>query len=132
MSAFEQLNERQQKFVLAYVDSGIGYKSAIAAGYSEKTSPQQASELLSNPKIQAAYKEKMDEIDKYLRHQFKKQAEQMYQVIADIANNPEAAERDRLNAAKDLLDRAGHKPKDIQEISGLDGTDLVIKFVDPE
>lgn len=129
---FDDLNERQQKFVLAYIDSGIGYKSAIAAGYSEKTAPQQSSELLSNPKIKAAIKQKMDEIDAYLRHQFKRSAENMFKVIEEIANNPDGNARDRYTAAKDLLDRAGHKATDKQEISGSEGGPVVVRFTDPE
>lgn len=130
--SFDKLNERQQQFVLHYMESGNATYSAKAAGYSERTAHQIGHEQLKKPDVQNAIKEKHDEMDKWLRQQFKRAATDAYKVIKEIADNPEAAERDRLNAAKDLLDRAGHKPKDIQEITGADGADLVIKFVDPE
>lgn len=132
MSAFDELNDRQKKFVLSYIDSGIGYQSAIAAGYSEKGASQQASELLANPKIKSAMQEKYDEIDQYLRHQFKRAAKNAFKVLENISSDPDANNRDKISAAKDLLDRAGHKPTERQEIAGKDGGDLIIKFVDPE
>lgn len=132
MAAFDDLNDRQRKFVLAYIDSGVGYKSAIDAGYSEKGASQQASELLANPKIKAAMKEKQDEIDEWLRGQFKNAAKDAFKVLKMITNDPDANNRDKISAAKDLLDRAGHKPTERQEIAGKDGGDLIVRFVDPE
>lgn len=47
----EKLNPRQEKFVRAYIECGVGSKAAIAAGYSEKCAESQASYLLNDPKV---------------------------------------------------------------------------------
>lgn len=52
LGADETLNAQQEKFCQEYVVDFIGYKAAIRAGYSERTSESQASALLSQPKIQ--------------------------------------------------------------------------------
>ena len=37
-------------------------------------------------------------------------------VLSEIVNNPDSKDADRINAAKDLLDRAGYKEVDVYEI----------------
>lgn len=54
------LNERQRKFVLEYLKSGIATDAAIKAGYSEKNAAPQASKLLANPEVQA-YRREMEQ-----------------------------------------------------------------------
>ena len=56
-NALSPLNERQTAFVIAYLKTGNGTKSAIAAGYSEASAASQASGLLQNPKIKQAITE---------------------------------------------------------------------------
>jgi phage terminase small subunit len=51
------LNDRQRRFVAAYVELGVATRAAIAAGYSEKTAYQQGHMLLKNPEIAAAVDE---------------------------------------------------------------------------
>jgi phage terminase small subunit len=48
----KELNERQKCFCREYVVDFNGYKSAIKAGYSKRTSMEQASRLLRNVKVQ--------------------------------------------------------------------------------
>jgi|SRR5918996_5032557 phage terminase small subunit len=52
-----QLTARQAKFVAEYLIGGNGSDAARKAGYSPKASHVQASQLLANPKIQAAIRE---------------------------------------------------------------------------
>jgi len=55
------LNVKQNRFVDEYLIDLNGKQAAIRAGYSEKTAEVQASRLLSNAKVEAAIKLKMDE-----------------------------------------------------------------------
>lgn len=50
-SADTPLTPRQQKFVNAYCEHGVGTKAAIDAGFAEKSAAVTASQLLTNPKI---------------------------------------------------------------------------------
>jgi phage terminase small subunit len=50
----EQLNAKQAAFVLAYLKTGNGKRSAITAGYSPRSAESIASDLLRNPKVAAA------------------------------------------------------------------------------
>lgn len=50
----DDLNIQQRKFVIAYLKTGNGKQSAIAAGYSKKTADVQASRLLANAKVKQA------------------------------------------------------------------------------
>jgi phage terminase small subunit len=52
-SAKHQAGDRYQRFADEYVKDLNGPVAAIAAGYSERTAPQQASRLLANPKVKA-------------------------------------------------------------------------------
>lgn len=53
----QELNPMQRKFVEEFVITGHGTKSAIAAGYSERSASAQSSALLKNPKILEYLKE---------------------------------------------------------------------------
>lgn len=55
------VNERQRKFVERFMATGNATKSAIAAGYSEKTARVQGSQLLTNPAIQQAIKKRTEQ-----------------------------------------------------------------------
>lgn len=46
------LNDKQEMFCREYITDFNGTKAAIRAGYSEKSAAEQASELLTKPKIQ--------------------------------------------------------------------------------
>lgn len=126
------LTEKQIKFIEEYMKCGNGTESAIKAGYSEQTAYSQASRLLSNVKVQDELKARRSQIEQELRQQFVSDALTARKVMINILNDKEASDRDKLTAAKDLLDRAGFKPTDKTEISGKDGSALEIVFVDPK
>ena len=92
--------DKQDLFIQEYVRSGNATKSAIYAGYSEKTAKAQGHQLknkLSNQIQDATYKALQDKIPQALKW------------VTDLAENAES-ESVRLGAVKDILDRAGMKP----------------------
>lgn len=91
-------------------------EAAKAAGYSIKSAHVQAYQLLKNPIVLRYLKEKEEAIDKELRQEFLFDAIEARRIMLNIMKDEEAANRDRLSAAKDFLDRAGFKPTDKQEI----------------
>jgi phage terminase small subunit len=58
-SAFAALNPRQRMFVLEYAATANGTRSAIKAGYSERSAPSIASTMLRNDNVQSALREKL-------------------------------------------------------------------------
>lgn len=91
-------------------------QAAIDAGYSKKTAHVQASQLLKNPLVLEYLEKREKQLDKELRREFFFDAIDARRVLSDIINNPESKDTDRINAAKDLLDRAGYKAVDVHEI----------------
>ena len=58
----KKLTPKQQRFVEEYCVDFNGTQAAIRAGYSKNTATEQASRLLRNVNIQAAIKERLDEL----------------------------------------------------------------------
>ena len=75
------LTERQMLFVRAYKKCGNATQSAIAAGYSKKTSNEQGSRLLANVSVQAA----LQQVEEKLQHKFDITLERIVQELAAIA-----------------------------------------------
>ena len=59
--AFERLNLRQQRFVLAYVSDPNATKAALTAGYAKTSAHSQAHDLLKKPDIVTAIREQKSE-----------------------------------------------------------------------
>jgi phage terminase small subunit len=90
----------QDKFIEHYVLTGNATKSAIHAGYSEKTAKVKGSQLkaqFSNEIREATQKLLQDKIPAGLRW------------LSELAESAES-ESVRLGAIRDLLDRGGLKP----------------------
>jgi len=94
--------EKQQKFVEFYVMTGNAKKSAIMAGYSAATAE------VNGPKLR---KQLSAEIDQETRIAIAHHAATSVKNLVDLANNAES-ETVKLQANKDILDRAGYKPTD--------------------
>lgn len=94
--------EKQQKFVEFYVMTGNAKKSAIMAGYSAATAE------VNGPKLR---KQLSAEIDQETRTAIAHHAATSVKNLVDLANSAES-ETVRLQANKDILDRAGYKPTD--------------------
>ena len=86
------------------------------AGYSPKSASSQAYQLLQNPIVLEYLEKREKQLEKELKREFFFDAIDARQVLSDIINNPESKDADRINAAKDLLDRAGYKAVDVHEI----------------
>jgi phage terminase small subunit len=117
------LTTKQNKFVEYYCQGYTGVESAKLAGYDSddyNTLHAIASENLRKPTIVAAIKDNR----KDLRYRFQEEAGNAIRVILEIMNNSKVSGRTRLDAAKDLLDRAGYKPSDKIELSGVDGNPI--------
>ncbi|WP_339188362.1 terminase small subunit [Paenibacillus sp. FSL R5-0490] len=100
-------------FVTEYIkNGGNGTAAAIAAGYSEKSAYSQASRLLKSVEVQQYLNNTQQSINKDLRLMFAEDAVKAYKVLLEIMQSPNAVDKDRLVAARDLLDRAGYKPVD--------------------
>ncbi len=104
------MTDKQDLFIQEYVRSGNATKSAIYAGYSEKTAKAQGHQLknkLSEQIQDATYKALQDKIPQALKW------------VTDLAENAES-ESVRLGAVKDILDRAGMKPVEKIETTTID------------
>lgn len=107
------LRPQMMIFVTEYLKNGNNAtQAAIAAGYSEKTAASQGSRLLKSVEIQQYLNKTEQNLNKDLRMMFAEDAVKAYGVMLDIMNDPLTPPKDRLVAARDLLDRAGYKPVD--------------------
>ena len=93
-------------------------RAAINAGYSEKSASSQAYQLLQNPIVLQYLKKREDEIRQRLQEEFFFDAVEARNVLYSIMKNNGAKDSDRINAAKDFLDRAGFKSTDKLEVNG--------------
>jgi phage terminase small subunit len=104
----KNLSEKQQKFldVLFAEANGDYVKAKKLAGYSENTATADITRVLR------------DEI-KVLTEDFigMSSAKAAYTMYDVMVNPTELGNKERMNAARDLLDRAGFKPKEKIEVS---------------
>ena len=104
------MTEKQDKFIESYVLTGNATRSAIAAGYSEKTAKVKGYQLknqLHNEIQKEVQKAILDKIPASLKW------------LSDLAEGAES-ESVRLGAIKDILDRAGLKPVEKVETTTID------------
>lgn len=106
------LSPKQLIFVQEYIRTRNGRQAAIAAGYSEHSADSQASRMLKNDKVKQYLDKQAANLNRDLREIFVQDAVKAYGVLFEIMNDPGAPPKDRLVAARDLLDRAGYKPVD--------------------
>lgn len=110
---------RQQKL---FVDNYLkrrkknATEAAIEAGYSPKSASSLAYQLLQNPTVLEYLEKREKQLEKELKREFFFDAVDARATLSKIMNDPEAKDADRINAAKDLLDRAGYKAVDVHEI----------------
>lgn len=97
-------------FVTEYIKSGNATQSAILAGYSEKTAYSQGSRLLKNGEVQQYLNKTKQNLNRDLRQIFAEDAVEAYGVLKMIMLKEDALDKDRIAAAKDILDRGGYKP----------------------
>lgn len=91
-------------------------QAAVDAGYSPKSASSQAYQLLQNPIVLEYLEKREKQLEKELKREFFFDAIDARRVLSEVVNNPDSKDADRINAAKDLLDRAGYKAVDVHEI----------------
>jgi hypothetical protein len=104
----KQLTDKQKKFISTlFTEAGGDFvRAKHLAGYSENTATFDIVESLREEIAEATRA--------FIKDSAAKAAYSMYQVLDD----PTAlGNKERIAAAKDLLDRAGHKPTDKVEVS---------------
>ena len=110
--------DRYRRFVIEYFNCGGNQtQAAINAGYSPRSAYMIGSRLMKNDKVKKIMEEYKADIYGNLRTRMAAGAIKAYDTILSIVTNPQADERDRLAAAKDIMDRAGYKPVDKTEVS---------------
>ena len=113
MIPMADLRPQQMIFVTEFIkNGGNATQAAISAGYSEKTAHVQGSRMLKDVKVQQYLNKTEQNLNKDLRQLFAEDAVKAYKVMLEIMQSPDAMDKDRLVAARDLLDRAGYKPID--------------------
>jgi len=105
------LRPQMMIFVTEYLKNGNNAtQAAISAGYSEKTASSQGSRLLKSVEVQQYLNKTEQNLNKDLRVMFAEHAVNAFNVLIEVMNKSDAMDKDRLIAARDLLDRAGYKP----------------------
>lgn len=117
---------QQKLFVDSYLKNRKknSTQAAIDAGYSPKSAQSQSSQLLMKPNVLEYLEKREKQLEKELKREFFFDALDARKVLSDIVNNPESKDADRINAAKDLLDRAGYKAVDVHEIQATVNTNV--------
>lgn len=116
---------RQQKL---FVDNYLKHRkknatqAAVDAGYSAKSASSQAYQLLQNPIVLEYLEHREKQLEKELRREFFFDAIDARRVLSEIINDKSAKDADKINAAKDLLDRAGYKAVDVHEVQAVVNT----------
>lgn len=105
------LRPQMMIFVTEYLKNGNNAtQAAISAGYSEKTAYSQGSRLLKSVEVQQYLNKTEQNLNRDLRQIFAEDAVEAYKVLKEIMLKPDAMDKDRIAAAKDILDRGGYKP----------------------
>lgn len=114
------LTEQMKLFVEEYIRLNCknAGKAAVNAGYSAKTARSQANRLLTNVDIQNFLKERKEALRLELQENLIFQCQQALEIEVKVMTDPKASDRDRLTAARDILDRAGFKATENIKLSG--------------
>jgi phage terminase small subunit len=122
------LSEQQMKFVDAYLDHGHITKAALQAGYAKTSAHVQGSRLLKNDKIvdyiAVRRQERKDAVHLQLASYAEEAIQELYKLMKDADS-----ENVKMQAIKDIMDRAGYKPVEKQETKN--DTKIEFGFRDP-
>lgn len=132
----EGISLQIRMFIVEYLTGDHKYnatKSAIAAGYSAKTAASSASRILAKQKVKdviKAFHERAEALAVNKLRDWKDLAPAAQKTISEIADGTMKSSEPfelqvRLNASKELLDRAYGKVANKNEITGKDGTSLI-------
>lgn len=121
------LTGKQKNFARNIVNGMAKGEAAIEAKYSKASANSIASENLSKPKIKAYIKELEEERDALINRQFGHAAGMAVKELVKVLTDDDTPPQVKTNTAKILLDYAGFKPTDKQEVENKG--DLGIKVV---
>lgn len=108
-----ELRPQAMIFVHEYMKNGNNSKqAAIVAGYSERSAASQGSRLLKSADVKQYLNKYQQNVNKDLRQLFAEHAVNAFEVLLGVMNDPDATDKDKLVASRDLLDRAGYKAID--------------------
>jgi phage terminase small subunit len=130
LKTFDNLTDKQKKFVEAYFEFNNGTNAAIMAGYGAKGAHAEASRQLKNVKVREYIEELQKERRELIQNRLAGMAEKAAEMMFELAMNAES-ENVRVNALKDILDRAGYKPTDKVEQKNEMSGKIVFGFCDP-
>lgn len=103
------LTPKMMRFVAAYVATGYGAKSAIAAGYAPTRADQTAYDLLQHPNVAAAIQARVET-------KLKNGAAVALGVLEELMLRAQS-EDVRYRAATAWLDRSGYRPREQVEVT---------------
>lgn len=108
------LTEQRKRFVLEYIKLRCKNQreAAIRAGYSPKSAATQACDILKDSEVQAFLQEQKAAILREIQEDLALSASDAVSVVYQVMMDTEAKDADRLKAAFDILDRAGFRPED--------------------
>ena len=124
------LTERQLKFAEFYLDLSNGTQAAIKAGYAVAGAHTEASRLLKNAKVAEYIESEREARKKAIQSKLAKYAEDAVILLYDLAKTSDS-DSVRLQAIKDIMDRAGHKPVDKVENKNEHSGKIEFSFTDP-
>jgi phage terminase small subunit len=93
------LTKKQKKFADEYLETGNGTKAALKAYDIKAKDKENMAAVIASANI------RKDKIKDYLESKAERAAEVIFELLENAEN-----ETVKLNAGKDILDRAGHKP----------------------
>jgi|TARA_R110000751_G_scaffold21321_1_gene61324 phage terminase small subunit len=114
LKALKMRTDKQERFIESYCLTGNAAKAAEMAGYSKKGSKQMGY-MLKN--------QFSSEIDERMRKMIQDAVPGALAQVNDLVANA-VSEGVRLNACRDVLDRAGFKPVERQEISHVETSSI--------
>lgn len=127
---YEELTDKQKRFAENYLEVSNGTRAALAAGYSESGAATESSRLLKNDKVRAYIDELQAERRETIQNTLKKQAVEAVEILLELARSAES-ENVKMQAVKDILDRAGYKPTEKSENKNEMSGKIEFGFVDP-
>jgi phage terminase small subunit len=127
---YDELTDRQKKFAEYYHELSNGTKAAILAGYGEAGAHTEASRQLKNVKVKDYLAQLETERRERVQSRLATMAEKAAELAFELAQSAES-ESVRMQALKDIMDRAGYKPTDkVEQKTDMDAK-ISFGFVDP-
>lgn len=111
------LTDKQLRFIEEYLKDYNATQAAIRAGYSKRTASTSGYRNINNDELQIELNKQQDMLRTKLQRQFANDAKRAREVMFDIMDDEDSPPNVRYSAAKDLLDRAGFKPVDKQDVN---------------